>query len=144
MRLFLDANIVFSAAHNPDGNARALFKLGKRGGLLLTASSYAIDEATRNLALKFPDCIPDLEALTAHLVLFPEPSPAAVAGALEIGLPKKDAPILAAAITANADILVTGDRRHFGPLYGKTVHSVRIATPAEAVIDFLDRICRSS
>jgi hypothetical protein len=48
-----------------------------------------------------------------------------------IALPDKDLPILLAAIAARATLLLTGDRRHFGKLYGKTVHGVAVLAPAE-------------
>jgi len=44
-------------------------------------------------------------------------------------LPLKDAPILAAALSANATVLVTGDRRHFGALFGKTLNRTVTALP---------------
>jgi hypothetical protein len=44
-------------------------------------------------------------------------------------LPPKDRPVLAAAIRLGCDALVTGDRTHFGPLYGRTIHGVRIHSP---------------
>jgi predicted nucleic acid-binding protein len=47
----------------------------------------------------------------------------------------KDRPILAAAIYASMDYLVTGDKHHFGDLYGKTVGNVTIMPPRQ----FLDR-----
>jgi predicted nucleic acid-binding protein len=48
-----------------------------------------------------------------------------------VELPEKDRPVLAGAIQAKADHLVTGDKKHFGPLYGKTVRGVRITAPSE-------------
>ena len=45
-------------------------------------------------------------------------------------LPDKDRPILAAAIHHRCDILVTGDRTHFGSLYGKAIRGVRVMSPA--------------
>jgi len=41
--------------------------------------------------------------------------------------------MLRAAAQAGADVLVTGDRTHFGDLYGKSLRGVLIATPAEAL-----------
>jgi hypothetical protein len=52
-------------------------------------------------------------------------------------LPEKDWPVLAAAMRLRCETLVTGDRTHFGALYGKTVHGVSIHLPrslAEAVL----------
>ncbi|MDO8813104.1 MAG: hypothetical protein Q7J38_13895 [Gallionella sp.] len=45
-------------------------------------------------------------------------------------LPEKDRPILAAAIFHHCDILVTGDRTHFGQLYGKEIQGVSVLSPA--------------
>lgn len=143
MRLFLDANVIFSAAHNPGGNARALFSLAAQGRVTLVASRYAIEEAARNIALKFPDCVAEIASLLGGLVLVPEPAPAHVDAATAAGLPDKDAPILAAAIAARVDVLATGDRRHFGPLYGTAVQGVLILPPADALIRVLDDLAHN-
>ena len=52
-------------------------------------------------------------------------------------LPEKDRPVLAAAIDLRCQALITGDRTHFGTLYGKTVGGVTIHSPrslAEALL----------
>jgi predicted nucleic acid-binding protein len=56
-----------------------------------------------------------------------------VAWARGLELPENDAPILAAAAAAGADLLVTGDRRHFGHLYGTVVGRVLVVTLVEAL-----------
>lgn len=50
-----------------------------------------------------------------------------------IDLAEKDVPILAAAIGANCTHLLTGDKQHFGALYGKSVGGVLVLTPADYV-----------
>lgn len=52
----------------------------------------------------------------------------------------KDAPILAAAVHANADILATGDLRDFGHLFGKSLRGVRILTLAKTIEAILDQV----
>ena len=52
-------------------------------------------------------------------------------------MPEKDAPILAAAVAGDADLLVTGDRTHFGKLYGKTLRGCEVATPAATLARLL-------
>jgi predicted nucleic acid-binding protein len=47
-----------------------------------------------------------------------------------ITLPAKDKPILAAAIQAKANYLITGDIRHFGKYFSKTISGVTIYPPA--------------
>jgi predicted nucleic acid-binding protein len=133
MRLFLDANVVFSAAHSPDGRARALFRLARKGQCELLSSPHAIEEARRNIRIKYPEKSDDLEALVSELHVTPEATPPAVAWARKQSLPLEDAPILAAAVEAAADLLVTGDRTHFGRFFGKSLRGVGIATPAKAL-----------
>lgn len=45
----------------------------------------------------------------------------------------KDAPVLAAAIASGADVLVTGDRMHFGHLFGRRGRGVKVLSPADAL-----------
>ncbi|MBI3986028.1 MAG: hypothetical protein HY343_03865 [Lentisphaerae bacterium] len=52
-----------------------------------------------------------------------------------IVLPGKDAPILQAAINAQAVILLTGDMLHFGRYYGKIFVGVRILPPGDFLRD---------
>ncbi|HMU50769.1 MAG TPA: hypothetical protein PKA13_13420 [Geminicoccaceae bacterium] len=66
-----------------------------------------------------------------------KPTEAMTALSAAEGLPEKDAPILAAAVAAAADLLVTGDRRHFGGLFGRTVHGVRILSLADGLAELL-------
>ncbi|MBN8763445.1 MAG: hypothetical protein J0I63_09455 [Thiobacillus sp.] len=72
MRLFLDANILFTAAHNPQGKAALVIELGQAGLWQLVSSAYALEEARRNLALKFPDGLERLDALAQGLRMSPD------------------------------------------------------------------------
>ena len=53
MRLFLDANVLFTAAHNPTGKAALVVELGGRGHWALYSIRLAVEEARRNLERKF-------------------------------------------------------------------------------------------
>lgn len=110
MRIFLDANILFTAAHNPRGKASLVIELGQAGLWQLVTSTYALEEARRNLALKFPDGLERLDTLSNGLRLAID-----TAGAeCPAGLPDKDCPIYRAAHACRADVLLTGDIRDFG------------------------------
>ena len=115
------------------GNA---FRLAEAQLCELIASSYAIEEARRNLAFKRVERLSEFARLTAALTICPEPSKEYIEWALAQGLGRKDAPILAAAAQAKADLLVTGDRTDFGHLYRRILRGVEVLPPAEA----LDRI----
>lgn len=133
MRLVLDANVLFAAAWSPDGRAAALFALAARDRAVLVSSPHALFEARRNIALKKPAAADRLENLVELVEIVPEPGPRLVGRAAEAGLPRDDAPILAAAIAASADLLVTGDRTHFGHLLGQRFGPTRVASLAEAL-----------
>jgi len=128
MRVFLDANILFSAAKS-DGAIRRLI------GLLITskhecwADAFVITEAERNLAAKFPSALPSLSDLLdkIHVGIRQNMNPPPEA-ARRI-LPEKDQPVLSAAIALKCDALLTGDKTHFGPIYGKTFSGVTIHSP---------------
>lgn len=122
-RLFLDANVLFSAAYRPDAGLLALWKLRD---VKLCSSRYAIEEARENLAEAAQKR--RLGKLVQRLEIFD-----AGAGELPKGvsLPEKDAPILLAAMEARATHLITGDVRDFGTYFGMSVQGILILPPAE-------------
>ena len=58
---------------------------------------------------------------------------------LEAKLPvvEKDQPVLAAAISSGCHYLVTGDRTHFGALFGLSVQGVKVISPAQLAEELL-------
>jgi predicted nucleic acid-binding protein len=127
VRIFLDANILFSAARS-DGAVRQLLALAETAGHELWADAYVLEEARRNLAAKNPVGLPVLEAISARIKIGGLFASTHLSDLM--ALPEKDRPVLAAAIHHRCDILVTGDRTHFGQLYGKTIRGVTILSPA--------------
>src|SRR3954465_6351067 len=122
-RLFLDANVLFSSAYRVDAKLSALWKLRN---VVLCSSHYALEEARINL--NDQDQRQSLQDLSAAIQLFEATDQGLPR---EISLPEKDAPILLAAIAAEADYLLTGDVRHFGPYFGKKIEGVAILPPGE-------------
>ena len=121
-RLFLDANVLFSAAYRDDAG---LLRLWKLSNARLCSSRNAVEEARINLD-------GSQRIRLAHLVEVVELFES-VEGKLPRGvsLPDKDVPILLAAIAARATHLLTGDIRHFGRYFGKTIAGVLISLPGE-------------
>ena len=122
MRIFPDANILFSAAQ-PHSRMRALLEVLIDRAECLT-NAYAAEEARRNLATKFPAGLQPLEE-TCRRCKFTSRLPAS----LEIPLASKDQPILGGAVAGHASHLLTGDERDFGKLWGKTIQGVKIVSP---------------
>jgi len=131
-RLFLDANVLFSVAVSPEGVSHSLFELAQAGACVLLTSSFTLDEARRNVHVKYPAHGQTLETLAGQVELVAEGGTALTEWAAGL-LPAKDAPILTAAVVTNADVLVTGDRRHFGELFGKTFGGVIVLSPRQAL-----------
>lgn len=109
-RLFLDANVLFTAAHNPGGKAAFLFDALDLARWELLSSGYAIEEARRNLVARYPSCQPGLEGMIRKLAEVPQPALRPV----PLELPDKDVPIFLAALGATVTHLLTGDLKHFG------------------------------
>lgn len=124
--VFLDANVLFSAAYRADSRIRRLWHL--RGVQLIT-SGFAVEEARRNLTTPAQRSELDKLLLSIGIVAFAGPLDHPIFAT--IALPDKDRPILLAAITARATHLVTGDQQHFGPYYGQRIEGVLIVPPAE-------------
>ena len=133
MKLFLDANIIFTAAYSDQGRSRGLFRLAAAGKCSLFTSAFAHEEAFRNLHNKAPQKLADLTVLMKQVNILPEPHPNWVSWATALPLVQKDAPVLAAALQGNVDIFVTGDRHDFGHLFGRVLHGVKVLTPADAL-----------
>lgn len=121
--LFLDANVLFSAAYREDSKLSIFWKLKKTN---LITSSYALEEARRNLKTQEQrirlEVLASKLKITSHEHMAPLPP--------EVILKDKDRPILAAAIHAKADFLITGDFQDFGKYFGTAVIGVMILPPA--------------
>jgi predicted nucleic acid-binding protein len=127
-RLFLDANVLFSAAYHPEAKVRKLWGLSKEEASLLS-SPYVFEEARRNLAGQ--ERIRELEKLVEATTLVRKSARRSDHPHLaRVELPDKDWPVLLAAIASEATHLITGDRRHFGPYYGEKLGGVLISSPA--------------
>jgi hypothetical protein len=127
VRIFLDANVLFSAAKS-DGFVRRFLELLLADGHVLCADGYVAEEARRNLAAKGAQGLPALAALLDRLevaALLADPG----AGTALSALTEKDRPVVAAAVRMTCDALVTGDRAHFGRFYGRKLAGVAIHSP---------------
>lgn len=137
MRLFLDANVLFTAAHNPRGKAALVIDLGKQRRWAIATSAYAAEEARRNIERKFPRSLDRLNELLRGIELtehhpdlrFPP------------RLAEKDRPIFQAAIACGATHLLTGDLKDFGAFMNQPENTfgVVVQTVAEFLDSLLDR-----
>jgi len=131
-RVFLDANVLFSAAYRPSSRIRELWSLSEA---VMISSLYAVEEARRNLLVHRPQSLSDFDELIEQMEI--------VSGLLSeislpdgIYLPEKDIPILAAAVEAGCTHLLTGDKQHFDVLFGKSFGGVLVLVPANYLRQF--------
>lgn len=129
VRVFLDANVLFSAALGGQ-SFDLVWELAERGKIELVTSRHCRLEAERNLSRKRPE---RLERFLTLLAGVREASDIKEHESASSLLPVKDAPVYAAAVALGAHVLLTGDRRHFGALMARTDLPLRIRT----VRDFL-------
>jgi hypothetical protein len=127
--VFLDANVLFSAAYRA---GTGLCRLWELTDVQIVSSEYACTEARVNLAQEAQERdekIARLDELLRSVRVVSEP----LSGWFPEGvrLPEKDRPILLAALGAGATHLLTGDVKHFGPYFGQRVEAVLIMRPAD-------------
>ena len=97
-------------------------------------SAHCRAEAMANIERKRPGSMSRLEEALAEVGLVPEPASSLVDAARRL-LPEKDAPVLAAALEAGADVLVTGDLKHFGGLMKRDDLPLRVRSPRAFLLE---------
>ena len=128
MRIFLDANILFSAAKSPGAVHRLMGMLLDRKHILC-ADEYVVAEARRNLSAKASnDSLVSLDDWLTRVDVAPA-KPGDVDSPATEWLPVKDRPVLASAIRLGCAALVSGDVTHFGAGFGKSYGGVAIYSP---------------
>jgi len=110
LKLFLDANVLFTAAHRASGKSAFIIEKAREGLWEAVTCDLAVEEARRNLEAKYPSALASLDELLKSVRLVPT-----IAGSqCPIDLPKKDIPIFLSAWRSGATHLLTGDLRDFG------------------------------
>jgi predicted nucleic acid-binding protein len=125
VRVFLDANVLFSAALGGESFA-LLWQLGRAGKVSLLTSRACVLEAERNLERKRPAALDAFREALASVALVPEAPERLASAAALVG--ENDAHVLAAALEARAAVLVTGDMTHFGALMERDDVGLRVRT----------------
>jgi putative PIN family toxin of toxin-antitoxin system len=113
LRIFLDTNVIFSGFYSDRGVPAAILGHHIRGDIRMVVSQQVLDEVIQILKEKFPNGLPTLKRLllNASPEIVSDPRPEQIRRWIK-ELSVGDAAILAAAIQANPDYFVTGDK-HF-------------------------------
>ena len=120
-RVFLDANVLFSAAYRSDAGLARLWQLET---VELMTSVYAAEEVRLNLTQD--DQRARLAKLLERVRMITEVAPLPSS----VELSEKHQPILQAALHGRATHLLTGDKQHFGALFGHRFGDVLVLPPA--------------
>jgi len=132
-RIFLDSSVIIVGVGSHSGASHAVLRLGEIGLFKIVVCETVIHECQRNVELKLPDALPQLVELMLSIrpEVLADPTPEE-SSAWEKVIEKKDAPLLAAAINAKADRLLSLNTRHFTPAVGLAA-GILIQTSGEFV-----------
>jgi predicted nucleic acid-binding protein len=139
-RVFLDSSVFFAADYSATGSAHDLLLAAIRGQLILVLSEYVLTETERNILKRAPQAHPAFLTLRAAVPFqLSQPAEPLIVDTARV-IVAKDAPIIAAAQTAQAAIVATYDRKD---LLSKrqeilAAFGVTVATPEE-ILAPLDR-----
>ncbi|MBS3783341.1 MAG: putative toxin-antitoxin system toxin component, PIN family [Anaerolineae bacterium] len=114
-RAFFDANVVFSAVLSSRGVPRELLLLAARDAIQVVISQQIVEEIKRNLSKKYPELLDLFPSLLteAGIEVIEDASQCTVEEVIEYVPYPPDAAVLAAALEAQVDCFVTGDKKHF-------------------------------
>ena len=113
LRVFVDTSALLAGLNSPTGAAGVVLAACFTQDIIPVISPQVIEEAERNLQKKFPKLASGWASfLLIPPEIAPEPSLKEIRNAYAL-LPTSDAPILAAAIKARPDALVTWNTKDF-------------------------------
>lgn len=137
LRVFLDSNVVFSGLYSSGGPAGTILQRFIEGKLKVVISQQVLEEVVRTIKEKLPEALPALRRLLVNIPLevVADQSSEEVAQWAKVIHPD-DAGILAAAVAAQPDYLITGDKHFFANPGIVEKSGLNIITPAE----FLNRL----
>lgn len=131
MKVVLDGNVILSALIFPESKPACVLKLAKKDKIELYLSQFIVKEIKKNLSVKFDYSESLSNKVISELLKFGK----IVIIKKQISLiheKSDDNRILEIAISAKADYLISGDKKHILPL--KIIGNTKIVSTS----DFLD------
>jgi predicted nucleic acid-binding protein len=136
MRIFIDSTVLFSACYSATGASREILLKAIAGKIQLIFSEYVIQETQKNLISKGSKAIPyflELMSILPHTTARPNKK---LIKSIESICEKKDAPIVAGAISSNCLMICTLDKIHLlSNIELKSQIKPKILTPAETLTE---------
>jgi putative PIN family toxin of toxin-antitoxin system len=137
IKVFIDSSVLIAGVASVTGASAVVLDLCEAESIQMVISRQVLVEADRNFSSKLPNLVLQFRQFIRTLVpvMVEDPPTAAVEKAAKF-IDRKDATILAAAIEAKVDYLITLDKRHF--LNPKVQHNAptEVCTPADFLRTF--------
>ncbi len=139
-RIFADANVLIAGADSRSGASNAVLQMAEIGLFSLVVSRLVLDETERNIRKKLPRALPNFarQMMQIPFEIVPPPTIEEVTHWQTI-IEAKDAPILATAVSAQVDRLLTLNTKDFTPEVA-VQSGLRIMTPSEFVQEIRDLV----
>lgn len=141
IRVFLDTSVLFAAVLSPEGGSRMVLKLGEAGVVELLVGPTVLAEIDDVVTRKASESRPLLALLldAARVEVGPAPSRKLMASARRLVAHAGDAAVLAEALAARAEWLLSHDKRH---LLTASAHvaALAIGTPGDLIAALRDRL----
>lgn len=131
IRVFIDTSVLIAGITSLPGASATVLDLCEAESIQMVISRQVLIEADRNFSVKFPKLLGEFRQFIRGLApLMVEDPPAAAVQRAAILIDRKDAPILAAAIEAKVDYLITLDKKHFLKQGVQGNIPIEVCTPA--------------
>jgi predicted nucleic acid-binding protein len=132
-RIFIDSSVIIAGSASSTGASRAVLLLAEIGLFQAVVSEQVLAECQRNLTKKLPSAMPAYSELLLRLNLEVLANPSSQEyDQWQTIIEAKDAPILAAALLAKVDRLLSLNTKDFNQDVATQV-KLTIQTPAEFI-----------
>ena len=132
IRVFIDTSVLIAGVASVTGASATVLDLCEAESIQMVISRQVLVEADRNLSAKLPRLVTQFRQFIKDLapIMVEDPPAVAVERAAAL-IDRKDAAILAAAVEATVDYLITLDKKHFLKQKVQRSIPIEVCTPAE-------------
>ena len=132
IKVFIDTNVLIAGVASVTGASATILDLCEAESIQMVISRQVLIEADRNFSSKLPGLVTQFRQFIRNLApLMVEDPPATAVERAAALTAQKDASILAAALEAKVDYLITLDKKHFLKHKVKKNIPIEICTPAD-------------
>ncbi len=132
IKVFIATSVLIAGVASVTGASAAVLDLCEAESIQMVISRQVLVEADRNFSAKLPGLVTQFREFIKNLapMMVGDPPAIAVERAANL-IERKDAAILAAAVEAKVDYLITLDKKHFLKKRVQHSTSIEICTPAD-------------